>query len=162
MLRVCSTAKPHLATDNELVRNILLALPSLAKRQSSLRSSIPDALQRSRRAGERQVVLISGEPGIGKSRLTAAVLERLASEPHTRLRYSAAHRHRAVEYSKPGAVMAVSHALYTNNDAPVWFDRPKSKIPSKTEFVQCNRNMSDHAITNGLKLVLGLHADKHL
>jgi tetratricopeptide (TPR) repeat protein len=33
------------------------------------------------------VVLLSGEPGIGKSRLTAALLERLATEPHTRLRY---------------------------------------------------------------------------
>jgi predicted ATPase len=32
-------------------------------------------------------VLLSGEPGIGKSRLTAALLERFASEPHTRLRY---------------------------------------------------------------------------
>ena len=35
---------------------------------------------------EGQVVLLSGEPGIGKSRLTAALLERLATEPHTRLR----------------------------------------------------------------------------
>jgi predicted ATPase len=33
------------------------------------------------------VVLLSGQPGIGKSRLTAALLERIASEPHTRLRY---------------------------------------------------------------------------
>jgi predicted AAA+ superfamily ATPase len=35
---------------------------------------------------EGQVVLISGEVGIGKSRLTAALLERLAAELHTRLR----------------------------------------------------------------------------
>src|SRR3984893_12541160 len=39
------------------------------------------------KTGEGQVVLLSGEAGIGKSRLTAALLERLASEPYTRLRY---------------------------------------------------------------------------
>jgi predicted ATPase len=35
----------------------------------------------------------SGEAGIGKSRLTAALSERLASEPHTRLRYFCSPQH---------------------------------------------------------------------
>jgi predicted ATPase len=39
------------------------------------------------------VVLLSGEAGIGKSRLTAAMLERLTNDPHTRLRYYCSPQH---------------------------------------------------------------------
>jgi class 3 adenylate cyclase/predicted ATPase len=39
------------------------------------------------KAGDGQVVLISGEPGLGKSRIAAALEERLEAEPHLRLRH---------------------------------------------------------------------------
>jgi class 3 adenylate cyclase/tetratricopeptide (TPR) repeat protein len=39
------------------------------------------------KCGEGRVVLISGEPGLGKSRLAAAPSEVIGSQPHTRLRY---------------------------------------------------------------------------
>jgi class 3 adenylate cyclase/predicted ATPase len=45
------------------------------------------------KSGEGQAVLLSGEAGIGKSRLTAALLERLVAEPHTRLRYFCSPQH---------------------------------------------------------------------
>ncbi|WP_271566829.1 adenylate/guanylate cyclase domain-containing protein [Bradyrhizobium sp. CCBAU 11386] len=45
------------------------------------------------KAGDGQAVLISGEPGIGKSRLAATIVERIGREPHTRLRFFCSPHH---------------------------------------------------------------------
>ena len=42
---------------------------------------------RQAKEGEGRVVLLAGEPGIGKSRLVAAFEDRIAAEPYTRLQY---------------------------------------------------------------------------
>ncbi|MFZ2650503.1 MAG: AAA family ATPase, partial [Burkholderiaceae bacterium] len=46
------------------------------------------------KSGAGQVLMISGEPGIGKSRLITSLLERIADEPHTNLRYFCSPHHR--------------------------------------------------------------------
>jgi class 3 adenylate cyclase len=43
--------------------------------------------------GDGQVVLICGEPGIGKSRIAQTIVERISAEPHTRLRYFCSPHH---------------------------------------------------------------------
>jgi class 3 adenylate cyclase/predicted ATPase len=68
-----------------------MGLTALVGREEEIESLL---LRWSRvKSGEGQVVLLEGEPGIGKSRLTAALLERLAAEPHTRLRYFCSPQH---------------------------------------------------------------------
>jgi predicted ATPase len=69
------------------------------------------------KSGPGQVVLLSGEAGIGKSRLTAALLERLASEPHTRLRNFCSPQHTdSALYPTIGQIERA--AGFTQDDTP--------------------------------------------
>ena len=43
--------------------------------------------------GDGQVVLMSGEPGVGKSRLIRALRDKIADQPHIRLRYQCSAYH---------------------------------------------------------------------
>ncbi|MEE8253728.1 MAG: adenylate/guanylate cyclase domain-containing protein, partial [Hyphomicrobium sp.] len=45
------------------------------------------------RAGEGQLVLLTGEAGIGKSRIARAMIDAVASEPHTRISYQCSPYH---------------------------------------------------------------------
>ena len=85
------------------------------------------------KTGEGQVVLLSGEPGIGKSRLTAALLEHLATEPHTPLRYfcspqrtDSAFFRSSTRWNAPlGSRMATPLKQSSTNSIPCWRKAPR-------------------------------------
>jgi class 3 adenylate cyclase len=67
--------------------------------------------------GEGQVVLLSGEAGIGKSRLTAALRDRLVGKPHTQLRYFCSPQHK--DSPLYPIVGQMQHAAgFTHEDSP--------------------------------------------
>ena len=75
------------------------------------------------KAGEGQVVLLSGEAGIGKSRLAAALLEGLAGEPYTRLRYFCSPQHTDSALYPVIGQMERAAAFAHDNSAQVKLDK---------------------------------------
>src|SRR5262249_41832448 len=69
------------------------------------------------KSGEGHVVLLSGEAGIGKSRLTVALLEELAGEPHARVLYFCSPQHTdSALYPVIGQMMR--GASFAHDDSP--------------------------------------------
>lgn len=66
-------------------------LPPLVGRKDAL--SILLRLWHQAKAGDGRVVLLSGEPGIGKSRLTVSLIQQLRGEPHTKLCFLGSPQH---------------------------------------------------------------------
>ena len=89
------------------------------------------------KGGQGQVVLLSGEPGIGKSRLTAALLERLAEEP-TRACATSARR------NIPTALSTQSLARW---NVPLDLRTMTQRKRSWTNSMPCWRGVLRHART---------------
>ena len=83
------------------------------------------------KTGEGQVVLLSGEAGIGKSRLTAALLERLTSEPHTRLRY----------FCSPQHTDSAFYPIISQMERAAGFTHDDTRRQSSTSSMQCWRRV---------------------
>jgi class 3 adenylate cyclase/predicted ATPase len=70
---------------------------------------------------EGQVVLLSGEPGIGKSRITQEFQQRIAGQPHRRLHHSCSPHHQNSAFFP--IISQLEHAAGFNRDDP-----PEAKI----------------------------------
>jgi class 3 adenylate cyclase len=72
---------------------------------------------RQAKRGEGQMVLLSGEAGIGKSRITEALVDTLSGEPHLLLRYQCSPYH--IDSSLYPAIQQIAHAAgFAGDDSP--------------------------------------------
>lgn len=91
--------------------------------------------------GEGQVVLLSGEAGIGKSRITVAMMEQVAAEPHTRLRYFNSPQHTdSALYPIAGQMERAAGLLHN--------DKPQAKL-DKIDALLAQTSTSSQARVQG-------------
>ena len=88
------------------------------------------------KTGEGQVVLVSGEAGIGKSRLTAALLERFANEPHTRLRSFCSPQHTDSAFYPIIGQMERAAALSRNDSLQAKLDKLDAMLAQSSTSAQ--------------------------
>src|ERR1700739_380014 len=88
------------------------------------------------KTGEGQVVLLSGEAGIGKSRLTAALLERFANEPHRRLRSFCSPQHTDSAFYPIIGQMERAAALSRNDSLQAKLDKLDAMLAQSSTSAQ--------------------------
>jgi hypothetical protein len=87
------------------------------------------------KAGEGRVVLLSGEPGIGKSRITDSLLARIEGEPHARLRYFCSPHHAHSPLHPFIAQFEQAAAFEPDSSASAKFDKLASLLnPTSTNL----------------------------
>ena len=84
---------------------------------------------------EGQVVLLSGEPGIGKSRITVAILEKIASEQHTRLCYFCSPHHTGSALYPIIRQLERAAELKRDDDTPAKLDKLEALLSATSTAV---------------------------
>lgn len=104
------------------------------------------------RTGSCQIVLIGGEPGIGKSRLAVMLQERIGSEPHTRVRY----------FCSPDGQSTPFHPCIRQIEHAAGFARDDSPHTKLDKLIATYGPISHPADVAAMADLLSLHADDRL
>ena len=86
--------------------------------------------------GEGRVVLLSGEPGIGKSRITESLMAKLEGEPHTRLRYFCSPHHTHSQLHPFVAQLERAAGFEPGSSASAKLDKLKALLKPTTKNVR--------------------------